>query len=73
MSTEETLQEILAPHEREKAVELDRFLRNLFVLFDGELPAHVQQHVIEILTVLEDQNREQFRKLLRQRKKALSA
>ena len=73
MAQEQLLQDILEPQEREKAVEIDRFLRNLFVLFDGELPSHVQKHVLEILEVLEEQNRELFKNLLKNRKKLFTS
>ena len=73
MAQAQLLQDILEPQEREKAVEVDRFLRNLFLLFDGDLPAKVQQHVLEILEVLEEQTREQFKDLLKSRKKLVTS
>lgn len=53
MSSEELESRLDQIRDKKLATEVRRFLLNLFLLFDGNPPPHIQTHISEIMDVLE--------------------
>ncbi len=53
MSSEELENRLSRIKDKKLATEVRRFLLNLFLLFDGAPPPHIQAHVDEIMGYLE--------------------
>ncbi len=53
MSTDELENRLAQIKDKKLAMEVRRFLLNLFLLFDDQPPPHIQQHINEILELLE--------------------
>ena len=54
MSSEELEYRLSRIKDKKLATEVRRFLLNLFLLFDGVPPPHIQAYIDEILDLLED-------------------
>jgi hypothetical protein len=57
MSSDELEVRLLNIKDKKLATEVRRFLLNLFLLFDGQPPVHIQSHINEIFDILETQQR----------------
>lgn len=55
MSSEELENRLSRIKDKKLATEVRRFLLNLFLLFDGAPPPHIQIHIEEIMGCLETQ------------------
>ena len=55
MSSEELECRLEQIRDKKLATEVRRFLLNLFLLFDGTPPPHIQNHIGEIMNLLESQ------------------
>jgi len=55
MSSEELENRLSRIKDKKLATEVRRFLLNLFLLFDGTPPPHIQAHIDEIMGCLEAQ------------------
>jgi len=55
MSSEELEYRLSRIKDKKLATEVRRFLLNLFLLFDGTPPPHIQTHIDEIMGCLEAQ------------------
>ena len=53
MSSEELEHRLAQIRDKKLATEVRRFLLNLFLLFDGNPPPHIQSYINEIMDVLE--------------------
>lgn len=53
MSSEELEYRLSQIRDKKLATEVRRFLLNLFLLFDGNPPPHIQTYIAEILDILE--------------------
>ena len=53
MSSEELEHRLAQIKDKKLATEVRRFLLNLFLLFDGNPPPHIQSYITEIMDVLE--------------------
>ena len=53
MSSEELELRLSQIRDKKLATEVRRFLLNLFLLFDGNPPPHIQTYITEIMDVLE--------------------
>jgi hypothetical protein len=53
MSSEELEYRLSQIRDKKLATEVRRFLLNLFLLFDGNPPPHIQVYITEIMDVLE--------------------
>lgn len=53
MSSDELESRLAQIKDKKIATEVRRFLLNLFLLFDGQPPPHIQQHIDEIIDLLE--------------------
>jgi hypothetical protein len=53
MSSEELESRLAQIKDKKLATEVRRFLLNLFLLFDGTPPPHIQGYITEIMDVLE--------------------
>jgi hypothetical protein len=53
MSSEELEGRLAQIKDKKLATEVRRFLLNLFLLFDGNPPPHIQSYITEIMDVLE--------------------
>lgn len=53
MSSDELEIRLSKIKDKKVAMEARRFLLNLFLLFDDRPPPHIQQHIEEIITLLE--------------------
>ena len=53
MSSEELEYRLAQISDKKLAAEVRRFLLNLFLLFDGSPPPHIQAYISEIMDILE--------------------
>jgi len=53
MSSEELEHRLAQIKDKKLATEVRRFLLNLFLLFDGNPPPHIQAYIDEIMDILE--------------------
>jgi hypothetical protein len=53
MSSEELEYRLSQIRDKKLATEVRRFLLNLFLLFDGDPPPHIQAYIGEIMDILE--------------------
>jgi hypothetical protein len=53
MSSEELEYRLAQIRDKKLATEVRRFLLNLFLLFDGDPPPHIQTYISEIMDLLE--------------------
>jgi hypothetical protein len=53
MSSDELESRLSQIRDKKLATEVRRFLLNLFLLFDGNPPPHIQVYITEIMDVLE--------------------
>lgn len=53
MSSDELEVRLLNIKDNKLATEVRRFLLNLFLLFDGQPPVHIQNYINEIFDILE--------------------
>ena len=53
MSSEELEYRLSQIKDKKLAMEVRRFLLNLFLLFDGDPPPHIQAYISEIMDILE--------------------
>jgi len=53
MSSEELESRLAQIRDKKLATEVRRFLLNLFLLFDGSPPPHIQSYICEIMDILE--------------------
>jgi hypothetical protein len=53
MSSDELELRLSQIRDKKLATEVRRFLLNLFLLFDGNPPPHIQSYITEIMDVLE--------------------
>lgn len=53
MSSEELENRLALIQDKKLATEVRRFLLNLFLLFDGSPPPHIQTYITEIMDLLE--------------------